>query len=273
MDKEIAYRLIEMTKDFYVRFAESFSDTRQRPWQGWIDLLDVIADDGMQVDRSRAFKVADIGCGNMRFERLLIERIVNVIDVKPAIDALCVDATVQLMDRDPFISDELSGRVALKQVCTDVIDSLSLTGDLSLDGVYRDRDLVVCFALMHHIPLRSWRIALIRSMIDLAAEGGYVVLSFWQFSKDARIHSKALAASALAKDSLQIDLDAKYGDYFLGWQGSTQCFRYCHDFSDDEVNSMIDECLSSAENVSLLSTFYADGSTGDLNRYVVLKKA
>lgn len=272
LDKGTAYRLIEMTKDFYTRSALSFSETRQRPWQGWVELLEVLYPGGVPMDASEPFKVADIGCGNMRFEALLADRLRREDGSPLRMDALCVDATKELMEcscLDPERSDPL---VDIECACMDIIGQVASPSGISLEAARGDRDLVVCFAMMHHIPLHEWRASLLDAMIDMAAHGGCIALSFWQFSKDERILSKAKRITEEACRIHGIDMDPDSGDHFLGWKDDETCLRYCHDLSDDEIDSLIHDRISERGDVVHVASFCADGRSGDLNRYVILKR-
>ena len=66
-------------------------------------------------------------------------------------------------------------------------------------------------------------------------------------------------------DPTSLDL----GDYLLGWQES-ECFRYCHSFEEDEIDTLVKSLGSSALECD---RFSADGASGTLNRYVVLQRS
>lgn len=57
-------------------------------------------------------------------------------------------------------------------------------------------------------------------------------------------------------------------DYLLGWQDTQGLYRYCHHFDEPEIERLLAAVADSAE---LVSRFEADGKTGNLNEYVVLR--
>ena len=57
-------------------------------------------------------------------------------------------------------------------------------------------------------------------------------------------------------------------DYLLGWQDTQGLYRYCHHFDEPEIERLLAMVADSAD---LVSRFEADGKTGNLNEYVVLR--
>lgn len=92
MNDELAQRLAALTSRFYDQIAPSFSATRQRPWQGWERLWDEVAPLVRPFDSERPLRVLDVGCGNLRFERLLEAK------APGAWEAWCVDGCPALME-------------------------------------------------------------------------------------------------------------------------------------------------------------------------------
>jgi hypothetical protein len=58
------------------------------------------------------------------------------------------------------------------------------------------------------------------------------------------------------------------GDYLLGWQGRTDVARYCHSFLEDEIDELV---LHASQATQEVARFSADGKSGELNRYSVLR--
>ena len=84
-DSTYERRMAEMTCAFYAQVGQSFSDTRQRPWQGF----EVLSDE-LGLSQMDSCSVLDVACGNLRFERYL-ETLV------PHVEACCVDADAELV--------------------------------------------------------------------------------------------------------------------------------------------------------------------------------
>ena len=94
--------------------------------------------------------------------------------------------------------------------------------------------------------------------------------------RDERLARKAMQAGALAADAsspfatLGIDTSQlEEHDHFLGWQTDPSPLRYCHHFPEAEVDELVASVGTVAREVARYS---ADGSSGTLNRYLVLEK-
>ena len=60
------------------------------------------------------------------------------------------------------------------------------------------------------------------------------------------------------------------GDYLLDWDKSGLP-RYCHYFSDEEIEKLIKDMRK--HSIEVLTEYSADGKEGDLNKYLILKNA
>ena len=58
------------------------------------------------------------------------------------------------------------------------------------------------------------------------------------------------------------------GDFVLGWQDRPGAYRYCHHFSAAEIDRLVD----AVPEARLVARFGADGRTGTLNEYLVLRR-
>jgi hypothetical protein len=131
-------------------------------------------------------------------------------------------------------------------------------------------DLAVCFGFMHHLPRTAWRHQVLGALIDACAQGGFVAVSFWQFANSEKLLAKAQAATEQAKLALGVSLGASQtGDFLLGWQDRTDVWRYCHNFSDAEIDALL---AAFAQVARPITRFSADGKQGNLNKYIVLQK-
>ena len=93
----------------------------------------------------------------------------------------------------------------------------------------------------------------------MGKSGGYVALSFWQFMKDERIAKKAEEVTK------KCDLQLEEGDFLLGWKNRADVFRYCHNFSDEEIGRL-------CAGLKVVAEFSEDGKAHNLNKYVILNK-
>ena len=162
-------------------------------------------------------------------------------------------------------SDALS-RIAFQNL--DAIERLS-AGCLrkALEVPDASCDLAVSFGFMHHVPLERWRAGLLRALVAKVRPGGFVAVSFWRFLNSAKLARKAQETTSRARAELGIP-ELPGNDYLLGWQDAQGLYRYCHHFDEPEIERLLAMVADSAD---LVSRFEADGKTGNLNEYVVLR--
>ena len=256
-EEVLALRLCALTGEFYRANAESFSQTRQSPWQGWVRLLEVME----AASGQEPLCVLDLACGNLRFERYLADALPGRMLSGYAVDNC--DPLVEAGERNE--SDALS-RIAFQNL--DAIERLS-AGCLrkALEAPDASCDLAVSFGFMHHVPLERWRAGLLRALVAKVRPGGFVAVSFWRFLNSAKLARKAQETTSRARTELGIP-ELPGNDYLLGWQDTQGLYRYCHHFDEPEIERLLAMVADSAD---LVNRFEADGKTGNLNEYVVLR--
>ena len=181
------------------------------------------------IDLPPNYSLLDVACGNLRFEKFLVDE-----GTVPEC-AFCVDNCELLLPEDAPTF------VQFKNV------------DLFSEELNCKVDFAVCFGFMHHIPSFEKRKSFIGMLMNCLNSGGHLALSFWQFMKDERIARKAE------------EIDLEENDYLLGWKERGDVFRYCHNFSDDEIVRL-------TEGLQVVTEFSKDGKAHNLNKYVILKK-
>ena len=142
-------------------------------------------------------------------------------------------------------------------------------------------DMVACFGFFHHVPGQEARQQLLRELLALAKPGGLVAVSLWRFADHPPLREKAQRSTQKAlewwnQESAVAPFDLDPGDYLLGWgepaatgNGTTApAFRYCHSFSDGEIDALV---ASAAPNAFPEVRYFADGRTGRLNTYLVFR--
>ena len=297
-EEAFARRMCLLTSEFYRANAESFSQTRQSPWQGWVRLLEVMGLAGEKTDckpevllaaneaaegsvrrdacaaedadagsqnahaaEREPLRVLDVACGNLRFERYLTDALPDGMLLGYAVDNC--DPLVEAGERSEF--GPLS-RMVFQNL--DAIERLS-AGCLreSLEATDTSCDLAVSFGFMHHVPLERWRMGLLRALVAKVRPGGFVAVSFWRFLNSDKLARKAQETTSRALDELGLP-ELPPNDYLLGWQDTQGLYRYCHHFDEPEIERLLAAVADSAE---LVSRFEADGKTGNLNEYVVLR--
>lgn len=251
-----AEQLSRITSEFYAQQAQSFSATRQAPWQGWQKCLEVMP----QLLSGEKPSVLDVGCGNLRFARFLC----GEAGIAPA-KYFAVDNCRPLVESGEM--DAQTPQVTFIEL--DVITSL-LDGTLSSRLIIPPCDLVVAFGFLHHVPGAQKRIQLLRTLLDKTKPGGFVCVSFWQFMNSQKLAAKAQETTAQGLRALGIDAsELDEHDYLIGWQDKEDTWRYCHHFSQEGLDKLL---VSLGSDVQVCAQFSADGKENNLNRYVILQR-
>ena len=251
-----AEQLSYVTSEFYTQQTQSFSATRQMPWQGWQQCLDAMP----QLLVGEKPSVLDVGCGNLRFARFLRDE-TGIVPAK----YFAVDNCKPLVE-----SGNAGAHVSeLAFIELDVIKSL-LDNTLSSELTVPACDLVVAFGFLHHVPGAEKRLQLLRTLLEKAKPGGYVCVSFWQFMNSQKLAVKAQETTVQGLRALGIDAsELEEHDYLIGWQDKANTWRYCHHFSQKELDELL---ASLGSDVQICAQFSADGKDNNLNRYVILQR-
>ncbi len=303
MDIATARSLIELNNRFYTRNAASFSATRSAPWAGWRALSELLAQHGWSspddegTGTSKERRVLDLACGNLRFERFLADEFpklnLRFLAVDSCAELACdtavrdidctcrqIDVLQALLDCDENTPGSACPAVAIApgSTCPAVAITPGSTcptafiapGNAPAPEAGPTFDLCASFGFMHHVPGEHLRRRLLDRLLDRTSPGGLLAMSFWQFMSDDRLSRKADQADSAMRAQGRIDmarLDAN--DHFLGWQTDPSPLRYCHHFDEREIDELVASVGTRAREVARYS---ADGSSGTLNRYLVLER-
>ena len=154
----------------------------------------------------------------------------------------------------------------------DILNAINQDSCLNSQLAAPPCDFSVSFGFMHHIPLPAWRSDFLTALVQHTKPGGYVIVSFWQFLNDKDRAAKARAAhqkNRVQLESQELDLsDLNSGDFLLGWENLPGRYRYCHSFSEQEIDTL---ARTVANRALIVSRFIADGKTNNLNSYLVLR--
>ena len=299
MDTKTAEILCKTTADFYRAQAASFSATRTAPWHGWARCVDMmtkalgagecsascgvgaqcLVDEGISHEESCSLKgsidyladedaalvgcaalsVFDLACGNLRFERYLEEALPGVELRVYAVDSC-----------DELVASADGPNTPVTYESADIVGGLIDGSPLSRLHHAPQSDIAVSFGFLHHIPGEELRVRVLEGLVDAVRPGGCVAVSLWQFMNNPAFAAKAEVTHAQAIEALDIAPDAlDEGDYLLGWKNAEGVWRYCHHFSDEEIDRLV---AAVSDRARLIDAFEADGRTGAMNRYVVLQR-
>jgi tRNA (uracil-5-)-methyltransferase TRM9 len=237
MDSASAALLVELNREFYTRFGDSFSATRQRIQPGVRRVLEMLNGDE---------SVLDLGCGNGWFARELAQRGHHGT-------YLGVDFSLPLLRDAEAFSGEFSA--TFKQVD---LTQLSAFGDQLL--AVGHWSLVTAFAVLHHIPSHDLRISILRTVHSLLKPDGKFIHSNWQFLNSEKLKARIQPWGTGSTSGLEVDA----GDYLLDWRSGGEGLRYVHHFRESELSGLAQE-----SGFQVADTFYSDGETGNLGLYQV----
>jgi 2-polyprenyl-3-methyl-5-hydroxy-6-metoxy-1,4-benzoquinol methylase len=232
---DIPRRLLSINRNFYRKFAKSFSDSRSQPQPGFARLLEELPDP--------CESLLDVGCGDGRLGRYFLSR--KAIDNYVGVDF----SGEMLKIAKARIEGEFFSR------------DLSQTNCLEGLAIY---PVVTCLSTLQHIPGRLNRLSLLKEMTDKLNATGRIILANWQFLDSSRQRRKITDWSQVGIDGN----DVEPGDYLLTWKRDGQGLRYVSAIDEEETAD-----LASQAGLSIVNKFRSDGREGNLNLYVILEKA
>jgi 2-polyprenyl-3-methyl-5-hydroxy-6-metoxy-1,4-benzoquinol methylase len=241
MDQITVDKLLALNREFYTEFAQAFADSRT--------VVDPALDSILPYIPRRA-RILDVGCGNGRLANLLDLR-------RPETTYMGIDAVSELVETARAQTIDLKNIGAQFHV-VDITqpDWVSFVEPSSFD-------VVICLAVLHHIPSFSLRTRVLRDLAGLLAPGGRILLSTWQFLESARLRRKMVdwAEVGVPAESLEP------GDYLLDWQRGGRGLRYCHLVSELEVRQ-----LATSSGLGVRMVFRAGGREGNLSLFAMLDR-
>ena len=237
MDSSTVARLIELNREFYTRFGESFSATRHRIQPGVRRVLETLKGDE---------SILDLGCGNGEFARELAKR-------RHRGTYLGVDFSLHLLRDAESMPEGFSASFMLVD-----LTQLSAFGDqLLAPGGW---SLITAFAVLHHIPSYELRIDILKTVHKLLKPDGKFIHSNWQFLNSEKLKARIQPWESAAISSLDVDP----GDCLLDWRSGGEGLRYVHHFSESELGGLAQE-----SGFQMVDTFYSDGEKGNLGLYQI----
>jgi SAM-dependent methyltransferase len=246
MDPRTRSILEAINRRFYAERAQDFDSSRSRPWQGWTRAL-------AGVPAGAALRVLDLGCGNGRLLAHLRERfdVGGFVGMDSCAPLIGVARERYASAHARFEHAELFDEHGAPALPASIFDVVALMG------------------VLHHVPSRQARRALVHAAFERTAPGGRLVLTVWRFERDSRLSKRAIAWRAAVGSEPELtalDLDQlEPGDTLLQWNKGARAVRYCHAIGESEIESWL------ADLPAQVARFYADGD-GELNEYLVLSR-
>ena len=243
MDLSTVNHLIEINRDFYTRFGDSFSATRKRIQPGVRRVLDMLKGDE---------SILDLGCGNGELARELAKRghrgSYLGVDFSPP---LLREAESQVEGFDArFMQVDITQLPAIgDRRRRGAVATLSVSGHWSL---------ITAFAVLHHIPSTELRLNILRIVNPLLKKDGLFVHSNWQFLNSEKLKARIQDWSKAGLSANKVDPN----DYLLDWRNGGKGLRYVHHFDAEELGE-----LARASNFQVIDMFYSDGDGGKLGLY------
>lgn len=181
----------------------------------------------------------DVGCGNGRLGVFLAQH----VEV----------AHYHGVDNNPALLERARAALAhLPAVTLDVRDIVENPPDT---GAY---DLVALFGVMHHMPGAQQRLNLMRALGQRVRPGGLLAFACWRFYEFERFRQRIVAWPD--------DLHVEKHDYLLDWRRGQAALRYCHYVDDAEHAALV-----AAAGLTVVETYRADGFSGTVNQYSLLR--
>jgi ubiquinone/menaquinone biosynthesis C-methylase UbiE len=197
-------------RHLYDDISAHFDVTRYRPWP---EILDFIGNADGEV-------ALDLACGNGRHAPALMDA---------GFTTICIDLCRPLLRSGVRRVEGMGGSIDFIQgdvVRTPLVD--------------RSADVALFIAGLHHLPTERERVAALKEIERLLAEGGRGLISVWSMDQ-----------KSVPADRMALTLDTQWGrveldgsDRFIPWSADGAVrYRYFHLFDLDEFTSVIERVL------------------------------
>jgi SAM-dependent methyltransferase len=235
--------LAAINRDFYRDHAAEFSAVRTAPWPGWDQLVPALR----ATPGADAVRVLDVGCGHGRFARWVAAAL-----APRALALWGVDAS------EPLLAAARGGGPPGAHWRT---GDVTAAPDALPSGPF---DLVALFAVIHGVPSRERRRALLAACAARLVPGGRLVLTIWlRGERERAVDWNSYSSRArMPIDCTQLEP----GDRLIPWGPGDHVVRYFHFFDESELATW-----TAGLPLVLERRYRADGRTGDQNEYFVFR--
>ena len=239
MDQLTRDELLDLNRTFYQTFAREFSATRQRLQPGVMRVVEQI---------THQQTILDLGCGNGQLGKALIDR-----GHKGHYTGL--DSNAELLD---IARSHLPEHTNTALFYRD-LSSSNWAEKLPVEQY----DLVLAFAVLHHIPDSRLREHILLTVSDLLPPGARFIHSAWQVLNSPRLKERIQGWEVIGLDKDKVE----DGDYLVDWRAGGQGLRYVHIFDSFEL-----EKLAAETGFEIIESFHSDGEGGNLGLYQIWKR-
>lgn len=235
MHPDLVERLLALNREFYARYAGSFSDTRYSVQPGARRVLPEL---------SQTQSLLDIGCGNGNLAIALQKAGFNG-------SYLGIDSSPNLLDHAKTTD----------QTHFATLDLADPTWATQLDPPHFDA--ITCFAVLHHLPGEELQSQTFQRIAALLKPNARLYLSVWQPLNSARLRKRLLNWDTVNLDPHQFDTER---DLLLDWRADDQtdppAYRYVHQFPPAELDE-----LAQKADLTKCDEWLSDGREGNLALY------
>lgn len=260
MQPQLIAQLNQLNQQFYRTTAKAFDQTRQNPWLGWEELspwLDQLGGEGATIN------ALDLGCGNGRWQRFLLDRWptqawrLTSVDNSP-------DLLTKAADQTPVPPTAKCTWQQFDLVQTWLATENNELATFTQPPFDQKYDLITLFGVLHHLPSSQLRQNWLKKLAASFKPEGFLIFTYWRFDhEEIRFNKKAIDPSKLHIEPTQLEA----GDLILDWRQGAPAYRYCHLANDFEI--AVNTQLLQAAGLTLQTSFWADGKSGQLNQYQV----
>jgi tRNA (uracil-5-)-methyltransferase TRM9 len=245
LDNLIIKKLIDLNYQFYQTFSASFSKTRFSVQPG---VKKIVTNYILEPISNNKTSLLDIGCGNGELARYLV--------------SVSYEGKYTGIDSSPALLD-FSARAAPTTGFKPSFQVKDITSPNWADKLSEDPfNLIVTFAVLHHIPGTELRNNILGSIRRLVSGDGLFIHSEWQFMNSTKLAKRVIPWEKIGLSPSQLD----QGDYLLDWraeEGKTG-YRYIHIFSEEELSK-----YAASNGFKIRDSFYNDGRQGNLAMYQI----
>lgn len=242
MNTSTVNKLVQLNDQFYQTFALQFSATRQRLQPGVHKILEQgFISDALPIPEHA--NILELGCGNGELARALAVRGHRGRYTGLDFNAKLLELARQSIPdtfRASFYQANLGGQ------------------DWDRGLPYCPYDVILVFAVLHHLPGEELRRQILHKVRDLISHDGRFIHSEWQFLNSPRLRERILPWERAGLSADEVDP----GDYLLDWREGGYGLRYAHHFSEEEL-----EALAAHTGFRIMETFHSDGEGGELGLY------